>query len=67
MGGLKGIYLREIYCSSSTKEKGRRDLVNNLEATICMMKELARYYSNDAYQDICKYKFQLHDICNKKS
>lgn len=45
-----------------------RDSVKKFEATICTLeKELARWYSTDLYQDICKYKFQLqYFIYNKK-
>lgn len=50
------------------EKKEGRDMAKKLEATICTMeKELARNYSNDVYQDICKYKFQLHDIYTKKA
>ncbi len=61
-------YIRgKFIAQAAGKKKEGRDLVKNLEATICTMEnELARHYSNDLYQDICKYKFQLHDIYNKK-
>jgi len=29
-------------------------LPKNLEVTICTLKKLARHYSNDLYQNICK-------------
>ncbi len=62
-------YIRgKCIAQAARKKKEGRDLVKNLEATICTKeKELARHYSNDLYQDICKYKFQLHDIYNKKA
>ncbi len=62
-------YIRgKLIAQAARKKKEGRDLVKKLEATICIMeKDLARHYSNDLYQDICKYKFQLHDIYNKKA
>jgi len=62
-------YIRgKLIAQAARKKKEGRDLVKNLETTICTLeKELARHYSNDLYQDICKYKFQLHEIYNKKA
>ncbi len=42
--------------------------IHKLEAEICILeKDLARQYTEDLYQDLCKCRFQLNDVYNKKT
>lgn len=62
-------YIRgKMIAKSSKRKKEQNDNIKKLEAELnSMEKELARHYSDSLFQNICKCKFQIHDIFNKKA
>lgn len=62
-------YIRgKIIAYATRVKKDNLEREKKLEKEICdLEKDLARQYSNDRYQTICKLKYQLHDIYNKKA
>lgn len=62
-------YIRgKLIARASKMKKERREILSDLEMKICALeKNLARQYSDELYQEICKYKYQLHDLYNAKA
>ncbi len=61
-------YVRgKIIGYASKRKREDRDRIQELDNKIKNNeKELSQYFSNQLYQDICKLKFELQEIYNKK-
>lgn len=62
-------YIRgKLIAKTSKIKKEQKDCIKKLEAELnSMEKDLARHYSESLFKNICKCKFQIHDIFNKKA
>ena len=62
-------YVRgKIIAQSSKKKRENINAIKKLETELSEMeRELARQYSDSLFNNICKCKFKLHEIFNKKA
>lgn len=62
-------YVRgKLIAQTSKRKKEHKDTIQKLEAELSAMeRELARHYSDSLFNDICKCKFKIHEIFNKKA
>ena len=62
-------YIRgQIIARLSRRKKETIGRIKQLEAEISNLeKELIRYYSNNRFQELCKLKFELNEIYNRKA
>ena len=65
---LKAFIRGKCIAYSSWKKKDNKEKVQLLEKEIGILeKHLAEQYDEEGFRKICQLKFELHEICNKKS
>ncbi len=58
----------KLIAQTSKRKKEYKDTIQTLQVEVSAMeRELARHYSENLFNDICKFKFKLHEIFNKKA